>query len=224
MHLTAYWPQLKSILSGTPSSEPLWEAEYHILTRPRQAQLPRNVSLTPCLQQIRFEGPTPSLRPKRGRVDAQQVRRLRKITPETAALFERLWGESPAASLRRAVVKPSVAVDLGVEGGRKWRKHLALERDRRVIEAKKRAVLADTGRLACEVCRFDFAATYGNDLDGFAEVHHLAPLSLETRRVKTRLEDLAILCANCHRAIHRIGPEMLGIEDMRRKYRGRRRG
>jgi hypothetical protein len=97
--------------------EPLWEAEYHILTRPRQAQLPRNVSLTHCLRQIRFEGPTPSLRPKRGRVDAQQVRRLRKITPETAALFERLWGESPAASLRRAVAKPSVAVDLGVEGG-----------------------------------------------------------------------------------------------------------
>jgi hypothetical protein len=84
------------------------------------------------------------------------------------------------------------------------------------------SVARQAGWLACEVCRFDFAATYGNDLHGFADVHHLAPLSRATGKVVTTLKDLAILCANCHWAIHRIGPEMPGVEEMRRKLRGRR--
>jgi len=204
----------------------LWDAEHHIITASGRAELPRAIPLTPYLRQIRFEGKTPTLRPKRGRVDAQQVRRLRKITPETAAMFERLWGESPAASLRRAALTSSAAADLddalGFEGERKWRRHLALERNRTVIEAKKRSVRAETGRLACEVCRFDFAATFGEELEGFAEVHHLLPLHRAGGRVTTRLQDLAILCANCHRAIHRIGPDMPGIAEVRRRLRGRR--
>ncbi|MCB9108759.1 MAG: HNH endonuclease [Anaerolineales bacterium] len=52
--------------------------------------------------------------------------------------------------------------------------------------------------MACEVCEFDFAQVYGELGYGFAECHHLVPLSElgESRRV--RLADLAIVCANCH--------------------------
>ena len=202
----------------------LWEADHHIITAPGKAELPRAIPLTRYLRRIQFEGTASTLRPKRGRVDAQQVRRLRKITPETAALFNRLWGEPPAASLRRISTTPSDAPDLddtlGIEGDRTWRRHLAQERDRRVVEAKKRAVLKKTGRLACEVCRFDFHAVFGDELEGFCEVHHRIPLSQATRRLRTRLEDLAILCANCHRAIHRMGPEMPAVEELRARRRG----
>ena len=36
---------------------------------------------------------------------------------------------------------------------------------------------------------------------GFAECHHVVPLADLGRQKRTRLEDLAIVCANCHRMI-----------------------
>jgi hypothetical protein len=42
-------------------------------------------------------------------------------------------------------------------------------------------------------------------MQGYAHVHHLRPLSEARGSVTTRLEDLAIVCANCHAIIHRDG-------------------
>jgi 5-methylcytosine-specific restriction protein A len=85
-------------------------------------------------------------------------------------------------------------------------------RERRRSGEKKRAVLRDTGRLACEACNFDFAAVYGELGDGFAECHHKLPLSAGERQ--TLLTDLAIVCANCHRMLHRHSP-WLAVEELR---------
>lgn len=62
-------------------------------------------------------------------------------------------------------------------------------------------------RLVCEVrgCRFDFETKYGQLGEDFAEVHHLRPLGDMDGPVMTRLADLAVVCANCHRMIHRWG-------------------
>jgi 5-methylcytosine-specific restriction protein A len=38
------------------------------------------------------------------------------------------------------------------------------------------------------------------------EVHHRSPLAQAEKPVATRLQDLAILCPTCHRAIHRLDP------------------
>jgi predicted HNH restriction endonuclease len=61
------------------------------------------------------------------------------------------------------------------------------------------------GRLFCQVprCGFDFEMVYGELGTGFAEVHHLRPLSELVQPVSTTLADLAVICANCHRMIHR---------------------
>lgn len=61
------------------------------------------------------------------------------------------------------------------------------------------------GRLFCQVpgCGFDFELVYGRIGHGFAEVHHLKPLSELSQPTSTTLEDLAVVCANCHRMIHR---------------------
>lgn len=63
------------------------------------------------------------------------------------------------------------------------------------------------GRLACEApgCGFDFFDTYGETGRDFAHVHHLKPLSARTGPSKTGLEDLAVVCANCHAMIHSGG-------------------
>jgi predicted HNH restriction endonuclease len=90
------------------------------------------------------------------------------------------------------------------EGGRRLIAHHAIERDHDLIERKKRAVQRKTGRLSCEVCNFDFRI-YENLGEGFCEVHHLRPLSEATSVAHTRLKDLVVVCANCHRMIHRYG-------------------
>jgi 5-methylcytosine-specific restriction protein A len=53
------------------------------------------------------------------------------------------------------------------------------------------------------VCGFDFAGVYGPRGSNFCEVHHLKPLSDVHSEVETRLQDLAIVCSNCHRMLHR---------------------
>ena len=63
----------------------------------------------------------------------------------------------------------------------------------------------ETNCLKCEVCDFDFRATYGDLGEGFAECHHVLPLAELAPGTKTKLRDLAILCANCHRMAHRKG-------------------
>lgn len=57
----------------------------------------------------------------------------------------------------------------------------------------------------CRVCRKTFSQTYGRELgDACLEAHHLRPLASLKGRVRTNLEDLITVCANCHRALHRM--------------------
>lgn len=88
-------------------------------------------------------------------------------------------------------------------------------RERRLRDAKIRETLAEHGTLCCEVegCGFDFEAIYGEPGRGYAQVHHLKPLATLVPGSLTRVEDLAVVCANCHALIHR-GKELLSLEDV----------
>jgi hypothetical protein len=107
-----------------------------------------------------------------------------------------------------------------IEGKRRLKRHLVKERDPDLVHRKKQAVLDATGHLACQVCRFDFAQVYGKIGRGFAECHHLVPVAELDGKSVTRLEDLAIVCSNCHRMLHRSDP-MLKVEDLRLLVRRR---
>ena len=93
--------------------------------------------------------------------------------------------------------------DEAYEGSILLRVHQHYERNARLIAAKKAAALADTGDLQCEVCGFSFVKTYGEQGRGFIECHHAIPLSRLKKQVRTRLADLVLVCANCHRMLHR---------------------
>jgi 5-methylcytosine-specific restriction protein A len=90
----------------------------------------------------------------------------------------------------------------GEEGGVLISLHRRYERDRKLIDNKKKAAKA-SGEFSCEVCGFDFEKTYGALGADFIEVHHTKPVHLMTSGTKTRLTDLALLCSNCHRMAHR---------------------
>lgn len=103
-----------------------------------------------------------------------------------------------------------------VEGRKKFVTHLRRERKPEIVEAKKKRVLKETGRLKCEVCDFDFKEKYGELGEDFAEAHHRAPLSAVESEIETTLDDLVILCSNCHRMIHRTEP-METVEQFRER-------
>jgi hypothetical protein len=107
-----------------------------------------------------------------------------------------------------AVRPPDIDQDAvsGVEGRKRWVQHFRRERDRNIVNQKKARVRVETGRLACEACNFDFAQFYHPLAQDFCEVHHRKPLSELEEGTETRLEDLAILCSNCHRVIHLLRP------------------
>ncbi|MYR55485.1 HNH endonuclease [Streptomyces sp. SID625] len=104
--------------------------------------------------------------------------------------------------------QPEETDDLGgtaIEGRLLARWALARERDPRLRALKIEQMRRSGRRLQCEVCDFDFARIYGALGEGYIEVHHVTPLHASGPR-KTRLGDLACLCANCHRMCHRSRP------------------
>ncbi|MFH9549010.1 HNH endonuclease [Streptomyces sp. NPDC017435] len=92
-----------------------------------------------------------------------------------------------------------------IEGRLLVRRALARERNPKLRAQKIKQVRQREGSLRCEVCAFDFAHTYGDLGEGYIEVHHVTPLHVSGTR-ETSLDDLACVCANCHRMCHRCRP------------------
>jgi 5-methylcytosine-specific restriction enzyme A len=68
----------------------------------------------------------------------------------------------------------------------------------------------------CQACRFSFAEMYGAHGEGFIEVHHLKPVSKYVGEINVSpSEDMATLCANCHRMVHRKPEKPLSLEELR---------
>jgi len=78
--------------------------------------------------------------------------------------------------------------------------HVRRERNPRV-----RNLLLDARRtqgLRCDVCQDSKPGLNPLLQEAMFEAHHLVPLA-EAGERKTKLSDLALLCANCHRLVHR---------------------
>ncbi|MGW6012714.1 HNH endonuclease [Streptomyces sp. NPDC055210] len=91
------------------------------------------------------------------------------------------------------------------EGRLLLRRHRAKERNRGLRRKKIESVLRKVGTLKCEACEFDFEEVYGDRGAGYVECHHVVPLHAAGEG-NTKLGDLALICANCHRMIHRHAP------------------
>lgn len=103
------------------------------------------------------------------------------------------------------------------EGRVKYKQHRFLERDGAISRRAKAQRLANTGKLECEVCGFEFLTRYGDIGLGFIEAHHNTPVSQLAGSKKTKIEDLALVCSNCHRMLHR-GDPLLSVEQLKQIY------
>lgn len=90
----------------------------------------------------------------------------------------------------------------GEEGKVVSRLHRYRERDPKLAKAAKDRAFAKSGRLICQACTFDFTQTYGDRGAGVIDVHHTKPVHTMSEGERTRVEDLALLCSNCHRIVH----------------------
>jgi len=74
----------------------------------------------------------------------------------------------------------------------------------------------NNGRLFCTVCGFDFEAVYGELGRDFIEVHHTEAIREgESVDLMMALQRVALLCANCHRMVHRQLGVILTLEELR---------
>lgn len=110
----------------------------------------------------------------------------------------------------------------GFEGEQIYRIHADFERDRDLRDKKIDAMLAEHGRLMCEICGFDFEEAYGTLGKGVIEVHHIRPLSELRESTRIHLEDLMCLCANCHLVIH-IGDEQENLRKLKMIFEARKK-
>jgi 5-methylcytosine-specific restriction endonuclease McrA len=106
-----------------------------------------------------------------------------------------------------------------VEGQRQRRETSFFLRNRRLVKRAKQKL-----GTACQCCKFTFSSKYGAIGDGFIECHHLKPISekygQDQSSLKTNLNDVAVLCANCHRMIHRMmhkEKRWIGLEEFTKR-------
>lgn len=168
----------------------------------------KEVDATDLASEVRFDAPTVSINMVGALVQGQALRSPRRLTPASSRLLvgRFLSGDSE----RTSHVGDSYDEDdevWGIEGDAQVLLVKHRQRERRLREAKIAAVLRETGSLKCCVpaCGFDFQKTYGVLGENFAHVHHVSPLSIRNGSSKTSLDELAIVCANCHSIIHRGG-------------------
>ncbi|MDQ0011547.1 5-methylcytosine-specific restriction protein A [Luteibacter jiangsuensis] len=94
----------------------------------------------------------------------------------------------------------SLTSETEFEDASRRRLHERIERNQRLVNRVKEAHGS-----TCEACGLNFKEFYGELGEGYIEAHHLRPMStLAKARVEMDpMRDFAVLCANCHRMIHR---------------------
>jgi len=135
--------------------------------------------------------------------------KVSELAADAEAITQAVNGTNEAALAKAPLAEPYE----GEEGGVIMRLHKRYERDPKLVREKRKAAAA-AGSMACEVCGFDFEAAYGELGAGYIEVHHTKPVHTLQSGTKTKLEDLALLCGNCHRIAHRKR-RSLGIVELR---------
>jgi predicted HNH restriction endonuclease len=98
------------------------------------------------------------------------------------------------------------------EGIEVFRLHKSKERNKELVRAAKLNRLRTDKKLSCEVCGFSFTEKYGKLGEGFIEAHHLFPISQLTEETETKIDDIALVCSNCHRMLHRRRPWLTLVE------------
>ena len=182
------------------SESPDWQdADWYAIAGQYHAEAVRFYDITLQAGEIRFIGDTEKLSTEDG-VEPRQLFRLRQLATESGQVFNDIWYGD--------VFRPQTATDFiefledetsYQEGQTVVRTMEQRRRSQQLVRRAKERHLAQNGRLLCEVCGFDFNHQYGVD---YIEAHHTDPIASSMEGRETTMNDLHMLCANCHRVAH----------------------
>jgi hypothetical protein len=197
--------------------EALRSANIHALSDPETAEPYEVIDITEIAMDLRFDSALGKDRlPARSWPQALQTMRL--LTSETAMLMREVWYSS--GTTLSASLDPFVPEFL-IENRQKIELHHQREHNPVLIAAARDQFERMHGDLFCEACGFDFSQTYGSLGEDFMEIHHRQPFAeIEDDETDVSLDDLALVCANCHRMLHRHKP-WLTIEQLRLRLQKR---
>jgi len=138
-------------------------------------------------------------------------KKLRRIAAEIIKVAE---DPNLRNELSKVEEDEQTKMDSVLEGQVLYKLHKFKERNVRIITSKKDQVFKNLGKLACEACVFEFEGYYGEIGKGYIECHHRTPLSSFKVATTTTLDDLALVCSNCHRMLHRR-IDTITVEDLK---------
>lgn len=125
-----------------------------------------------------------------------------------------IWGVRSFKQINGSV--PEINSKKYFEGKLTVKKHLMRERHPKLIRDAKKAFLEKNDELFCEACDFSFKSFYKDGIgDGFIEGHHTKQVSTMNDDHESKIEDIILLCSNCHSMIHRIDP-MPSLDDFKK--------
>ena len=99
------------------------------------------------------------------------------------------------------------------EGNRYKSEAMFRSRNRALIGAKKMS-----SNYSCEVCGMTFKEVYGKIGNGYIIAHHKNPIGNIEKTATTTLDDIALVCANCHAMLHTKNPP-LSLDELRNKMK-----
>ena len=126
-------------------------------------------------------------------------------------------GGSYPNSYQKSKVSEPTPEDEYLEGKRLTSERSYFRRNPKLIKQAK-----EYYGYSCQVCGFRFSDKYGKLGSNYIECHHLNPLSERPdaeKRISTSIEDVRVVCSNCHRMLHRSRPA-LTIDELKNAIRG----
>jgi hypothetical protein len=187
----------------------LWKARYHVVARRETISPLRTIGIERIAKRLRFLGEIDRLPP---RYTGRSFQTLRTLTPATGQLLRRRWAHGgPEGGAHPRVIAGTIAA---IEGA-------GIESVRYVQGRSKTLRIAALARAAgrCETCARNYSRLLGGMGVRVLQVHHRRQLAASDAPRLTRVEDLAVLCANCHALVHMNPQHALGVDELRRWLR-----
>ncbi len=158
-----------------------------------------------------------------------KVRPLKESNPQIAAIPALQGGvirtvydisESDAQRLLRAATVPQKLLSRLQTTTRTSEEETFAEGIKRTVaraerNARLRVAAKEKWGMKCYCCGFDFEQFYGSMARGAAVVHHLELFTSNDKKRKTTVEDVRVVCANCHYVLH-LTKSPMGVDDLKK--------
>jgi len=180
-----------------------YEADWYAIANKYNVEPLREVNISQFADQIRFNSESEQLDLTDG-VDVKQLLPLRELHPSTADLLQDFWYDDQFTPDSVHDYLELLEDDMSYSEGRTIvRTVRQRQRNKKLIADAKQQFKNEHGDLFCEACGFNFNEAYGVE---YIEAHHIEQVASFEGEQSTKISDLVMLCANCHRIAHTRTP------------------